>query len=294
MMTTELTFPCPAKLNLFLYINGRREDGYHELETLFQFVDFGDDLKIALRQDGKIIVSPELENVPVEQNLIYRAAKLLKEKTACTLGANLHLIKRLPIGGGVGGGSSDAATTLVALNMLWQTNLSLDELTELGLQLGADVPVFVQGKAAFAEGVGNKFQFCTPLEKWYVVLKPEIAVCTAKIFNDPLLTRNTPKKGIKNCLNLPYYNDCEKIVKNHYPEVEEALKWLLQYAPARLTGTGACVFAEFSDEESARSTFAKKPQTVSGFVAKGSNVSSLHHFIRQLKKQQNMLSFFLF
>ncbi len=289
MMKTPITFPCPAKLNLFLYINGRREDGYHELQTLFQFVDFGDDLTISLREDNKIIVTPELDDVPMERNLIYRAAKLLQDKTGCTQGANLALVKRLPMGGGVGGGSSDAATALVALNLLWKTNLSLDELAQLGLQLGADVPVFVYGKAAFAEGVGEKFQFCEPAEKWYVVLKPNISVCTATVFNNPFLTRNTPKRGMEICLNSPHYNDCEKVVKNHYPEVEETLMWLLQYAPARLTGTGACVFAEFDDEQSAQSVFTKKPQAVSGFVARGRNISPLHEFVDQLKKQRNLL-----
>ncbi len=283
------TFPCPAKLNLFLYINGRREDGYHELQTLFQFLDFGDDLSISLREDGKIQLTPAMPDIPLESNLIYRAAKLLQQKTQTKFGANLHLNKRLPMGGGVGGGSSDAATTLVALNLLWQTGLSLEELAQLGLQLGADVPIFVHGKSAFAEGVGEKLQFCEPLEKWYVVLKPKVSISTAVVFQHPDLPRNTPKRSMIECLSRDYENDCEKIVKNHYSEVEEMLNWLIQYAPARLTGTGACVFAEFDTQKSAELVFQTKPKSYDGFVAQGQNLSPLHQLINQLKQQRNLL-----
>lgn len=275
-------FPSPAKLNLFLYINGKLPNGYHELQTLFQFLDFGDWLEIAVReQDNRILITPEFPNLKTEENLIYRAAKLLQEKANISKGANIHLEKILPIGGGVGGGSSNAATTLVALNHLWNADLSLIELAKLGLTLGADVPIFVHGHAAFAEGVGEKMTYCEPAEKWFVVLKPESAISTAAIFNDPNLPRNTPKRSLEELLAFPYQNDCEKIVINHYPDVENALSWLLQYAPARLTGTGACVFAEFDHETDAQICFQQKPPELFGFIAKGLNVSPLHQRLKQ-------------
>ncbi|PJG83321.1 4-(cytidine 5'-diphospho)-2-C-methyl-D-erythritol kinase [Caviibacterium pharyngocola] len=277
-----LFFPCPAKLNLFLYINAKRADGYHELQTLFQFLDFGDWLGIALRDDQKITLKPDIPDLKTEDNLIYRAARLLQEKTGTTLGADLVLDKILPMGGGVGGGSSDAATTLVALNHLWQTGLSLNELAELGLTLGADVPIFVHGKAAFAEGVGEKLTFCSPPEKWYAVIKPNVSISTAVVFKDPNLPRDTPKRPLAQLLNEKYTNDCEKVVRNHYSEVEETLLRLLKYAPARLTGTGACVFAECNDEQSAQAVLRAKPEKFFGFVAKGLNYSPLHQMLEKL------------
>ncbi|MCQ9120656.1 4-(cytidine 5'-diphospho)-2-C-methyl-D-erythritol kinase [Rodentibacter pneumotropicus] len=278
-------FPSPAKLNLFLYINGKLPNGYHELQTLFQFLDFGDWLDIEVcEQNSDIIITPNIPHLKPEDNLIYRAAKRLQEKANITKGATIHLDKILPIGGGVGGGSSNAATTLVALNYLWNVNLSLDELAEIGLGLGADVPIFIHGHAAFAEGVGEKITYCTPTEKWFVVLKPESSISTAVIFNDPALPRNTPKKALNKLLNSPYENDCQKIVLNHYPDVEKALNWLLQYAPARLTGTGACVFTEFNNEADAQACFQQKPKELFGFVAKGLNVSPLY----QLLKHHNL------
>ena len=278
-----LRFPSPAKLNLFLYINGKLPNGYHELQTLFQFLDFGDWLEISIREeDNQIVLTPEIPNLKTEDNLIYRAAKLLQEKANIQLGANIHLDKILPMGGGVGGGSSNAATALVALNYLWQANLSIDELAKLGLTLGADVPIFVHGHAAFAEGVGEKITYCEPSEKWFVVLKPDDSISTAVIFRDPNLPRNTPKKSLEQLLSEPYVNDCEKVVINNYSNVEKALNWLLQYAPARLTGTGACVFAEFDHESEAQAVFRQKPEEFFGFVAKGLNVSPLHAMLKQL------------
>ena len=278
-----LRFPSPAKLNLFLYINGKLPNGYHELQTLFQFLDFGDWLEISIREeDNQIVLTPEIPNLKTEDNLIYRAAKLLQEKANIQLGANIHLDKILPMGGGVGGGSSNAATALVALNYLWQANLSIDELAKLGLTLGADVPIFVHGHSAFAEGVGEKITYCEPSEKWFVVLKPDDSISTAVIFRDPNLPRNTPKKSLEQLLSEPYVNDCEKVVINHYSNVEKALNWLLQYAPARLTGTGACVFAEFDHEAEAQAVFRQKPEEFFGFVAKGLNVSPLHAMLKQL------------
>ena len=283
----NFSFPSPAKLNLFLYINARRDDGYHELQTLFQFLDFGDTLDISLREDNNIVITPEFPDLKIEDNLIYRAAKLLQQETHCQFGANIHLNKILPMGGGVGGGSSNAATTLVALNYLWETKLPLAKLAELGLKLGADVPIFVKGKASFAEGVGEKFIECYPIEHWYVVLKPQVSISTAKIFNSPDLPRNTPKRTIEQCLSIKYENDCEKVVRNNYPEVEETLNWLLQYGPARLTGTGACIFAEFNNQESAKECLKSKPDNLFGFVAKGQNYSPLHQYLDQLVTTQN-------
>ena len=278
-----LRFPSPAKLNLFLYINGKLPNGYHELQTLFQFLDFGDWLEMSIREeDNQIVLTPEIPNLKTEDNLIYRAAKLLQEKANIQFGANIHLDKILPMGGGVGGGSSNAATALVALNYLWQANLSIDELAKLGLTLGADVPIFVHGHAAFAEGVGEKITYCEPAEKWFVVLKPDDSILTAAIFQDPNLPRNTPKKSLEQLLSESYVNDCEKVVINHYSNVEKALNWLLQYAPARLTGTGACVFAEFDHEAEAQAVFRQKPKEFFGFVAKGLNVSPLHAMLKQL------------
>lgn len=270
------TFPSPAKLNLFLYINGRRTDGYHELQTLFQFLDFGDRLQISLRDDAKIILENQIDGVAVEQNLIYRAAKLLQNQTACQLGANIAVEKKIPMGAGLGGGSSNAATVLVALNHLWQTGLSLVQLADLGLQLGADVPIFVQGFAAFAEGVGEKLTPFNPPEKWYLVLKPEASISTALVFQHPDLPRDTPKLNLDQLLNREWANDCEKIVRDHYSEVDDLLTWLIQYAPCRLTGTGACIFAEFETEAEAQRVLALKPKQVQGFVAQGRNISPLH------------------
>ncbi|OBW90798.1 4-(cytidine 5'-diphospho)-2-C-methyl-D-erythritol kinase [Gallibacterium salpingitidis] len=280
-----LRFPCPAKLNLFLYINQKRADGYHELQTLFQFLDYGDWLTITINNTGKIELTNSLEGVALEQNLIYRAAKMLQQTTQSTLGASIHLEKHLPMGGGVGGGSSDAATTLVALNYLWQTQLSVDQLAELGLQLGADVPIFVHGKAAFAEGVGEKITYCQPPEKYYVVVKPNVAISTAKVFQDPNLPRQTPKKPLAVLLSENYTNDCEKVVRDHYPEVEQAIQWLVQYAPTRLTGTGACIFAEFDSQDRALAVFQQRPSDLTGFVAKGVNQSPLYLTLAEIQQQ---------
>ncbi len=265
----------PAKLNLFLYINGRTENGYHELQTLFQFVDHGDELSIQANDSGEITISPEIEGVPLQDNLIWKAATALQRYAKCSYGAHIDLHKILPMGGGIGGGSSNAATTLVALNYLWQTHLSDDELAEIGLALGADVPVFVRGFAAFAEGVGEKLSPAHPDEKWYLVVRPNVSIATADIFGHPDLTRNTPKRDLETLLNTPSVNDCEKIVRMLYPEVDKQLSWLLQYAPSRLTGTGSCVFAEFSSKSEAETILAQLSDKVSAFVAQGRNISPL-------------------
>ncbi len=264
-----------TKLNLFLYITGRRANGYHDLQTLFQFLDHGDELTITANNSGNITLSPALADVALEDNLIYKAAMALKNAAQSPLGADIQLHKVLPMGGGIGGGSSNAATTLVALNYLWQTGLSDDQLAEIGLALGADVPVFTRGFAAFAEGVGEELSAVEPEEKWYLVVRPAVSIATKDIFTHPQLMRNTPKRDLASLLTTPYENDCEKIVRSLYPEVDKQLSWLLQYAPSRLTGTGSCVFAEFSSRKDAQAVFAQLSDNVLAFVAQGRNVSPL-------------------
>ncbi|MCG9684063.1 4-(cytidine 5'-diphospho)-2-C-methyl-D-erythritol kinase [Vibrio sp. Isolate23] len=288
-MISETThWPSPAKLNLFLYITGRRENGYHELQTLFQFIDFGDDISIRANETGSITLTPELPGLPLEDNLIWKAAMALKNKTGCAYGADISLNKRLPMGGGIGGGSSNAATVLVALNHLWQTHLTEQKLADIGLKLGADVPVFAQGFAAFAEGVGEELTQAEPEEKWYLVVRPNVAIATVDIFTHPDLTRNTPKRDLATLLDSPYENDCEKIVRMLYPEVDKQLSWLLQYAPSRLTGTGSCVFAEFSSQNEANKVLEKVPDNVSAFIAKGKNISPLHETLAKYRLAHNI------
>ncbi|KGY10852.1 kinase [Vibrio tubiashii] len=283
-MITETThWPSPAKLNLFLYITGRRDNGYHELQTLFQFLDHGDDLTITANTSDAITLSPEIPGVPLEDNLIWKAATALQKRAGCGFGAHIELNKVLPMGGGIGGGSSNAATALVALNHLWQTNLSDDELAEIGLALGADVPVFTRGFAAFAEGVGEKLTPADPEEKWYLVVRPDVSIATVSIFTHPDLTRNTPKRSLATLLDSEYENDCEKIVRMLYQEVDKQLSWLLQYAPSRLTGTGSCVFAEFSSKKEAETVLCKLPDNVSAFIAKGRNISPLHETLAKYR-----------
>ncbi|MDV2381795.1 4-(cytidine 5'-diphospho)-2-C-methyl-D-erythritol kinase [Vibrio cholerae] len=275
MIHGTTVWPSPAKLNLFLYITGRRANGYHDLQTLFQFLDHGDELIITANSSGNITLSPALADVALEDNLIYKAAMALKNAAQSPLGADIQLHKVLPMGGGIGGGSSNAATTLVALNYLWQTGLSDDQLAEIGLALGADVPVFTRGFAAFAEGVGEELSAVEPEEKWYLVVRPAVSIATKDIFTHPQLMRNTPKRDLASLLATPYENDCEKIVRSLYPEVDKQLSWLLQYAPSRLTGTGSCVFAEFSSRKDAQAVFAQLSDNVLAFVAQGRNVSPL-------------------
>lgn len=274
-------WPSPAKLNLFLYITGRRADGYHDLQTLFQFLDYGDSLDIEPRNDYAIRLLTPVPGVADEDNLIVRAARMLAAKARDNgfrgpLGADIAVDKQLPMGGGLGGGSSNAATTLVALNHLWKTGFSDEQLAELGVTLGADVPVFVRGRAAFAEGVGEVLTFVEPEEKWYLVAHPGESISTPVIFNDPELPRNTPKRSLDTLLKCEFRNDCEVIARKRFRKVDAALSWLLEYAPSRLTGTGACVFAEFDTESAARQVLKQAPEWLHGFVARGVNRSSLH------------------
>ncbi|WP_240116308.1 4-(cytidine 5'-diphospho)-2-C-methyl-D-erythritol kinase [Erwinia endophytica] len=284
-MPASAKWPAPAKLNLFLYVTGRRPDGYHHLQTLFQFLDFGDELTITADNSGTIKLLTAIDGVPQEENLAVRAAQLLRQQAQLhgTLppqaGASIAIEKKLPMGGGLGGGSSDAATVLVALNHYWKTGFSFAELAALGLTLGADVPVFVQGFAAFAEGVGEELTPASPAEKWYLVVHPGVHISTPAIFNDPALRRDTPRRKISELLLADYHNDCEPVVRKRFREVEQLVSWLLEYAPSRLTGTGACVFAEFDTESTARKVFDLVPKKWQGFVARGVNISPLHRYL---------------
>ncbi|VXB18711.1 4-diphosphocytidyl-2-C-methylerythritol kinase [Pseudomonas sp. 8BK] len=281
----ELILPAPAKLNLMLHILGRRADGYHELQTLFQFLDFGDELGFALRTDGEIHLHTPIDGVPHDSNLIVRAARLLQQHANCTLGADIWLDKRLPMGGGIGGGSSDAATTLLGLNYLWQLNCSEDQLTTLGLSLGADVPVFVRGHAAFAEGVGEKLQPVTLSEPWFLVAIPQVLVSTAEIFSDPELTRDTPPIKVRSLLEGGGRNDCQPVVTKRYPEVRNALILLNKFVPTRLTGTGACVFGSFPNQDDADKVARQLPATLPSFIAQGRNISMLHRKLETLVRK---------
>lgn len=285
MITDTTHWPSPAKLNLFLYITGRRDNGYHDLQTLFQFLNYGDTLTITANDSGNITLTPEITGVPLSDNLIWKAARALQEKSGCRYGADIELEKILPMGGGIGGGSSNAATTLVALNFLWQTGLSDEELAEIGLKLGADVPVFVRGFAAFAEGVGEQLAKAEPEENWYLVVRPDVSIATADIFTHPDLPRNTPERPLPELLSGSQENDCEKIVRMLYPEVDKQLSWLLQYAPSRLTGTGSCVFSVFNTQKDAQNIRAKLSDKVSAFIAQGKNISPLYETLTDYAAQ---------
>lgn len=273
-----LTLPAPAKLNLFLHITGRRPDGYHLLQTVFQFLEQADTLHFSRREDGVIALAPDIPGVPAESNLIMRAARLLQTRTGCRTGADITLEKRLPMGGGIGGGSSDAATTLLGLNRLWGLDLPLDALATLGLQLGADVPVFVRGHAAWAEGVGESLTPVDIPEPWYLVLTPPAHISTADVFRHPQLTRDTPAITVAAFLGgglaRSVRNDCENIVRQLSPEVDAALTWLARHGTARMTGTGACCFVACPDRATAEHLLATSP--LPGFVSKGCNRSPAH------------------
>lgn len=282
MQDAQLILPAPAKLNLMLHILGRRPDGYHELQTLFQFLDHGDELGFSLREDGEIHLRTEVPGVPHDSNLIVRAARSLQQASGTRLGADIWLDKRLPMGGGIGGGSSDAATTLLGLDHLWRTHLGEERLAELGLALGADVPVFVRGRAAFAEGVGERLQPVTLEEPWFLVAVPQVFVSTAEVFTDPELTRNSAPINLRSLLQGGSRNDCQPVVEKRYPEVRNALMWLNKFTSARLTGTGACVFGSFPNRDDADKVARQLPATLPSFVAKGSNISMLHRRLESL------------
>lgn len=270
------TLPAPAKLNLFLHITGRRPDGYHLLQTIFQLLDVGDELDFSARADGQITLATDLEGVATEDNLVVRAARALALHTGCAAGADIRLRKRIPTGGGLGGGSSDAATTLLGLNHLWGCGLGLEELARIGLSLGADVPVFVHGRSAWAEGVGEVLQPVALPSRWYLVIYPGCPVNTAVIFKDRELTRNTPVITLAAFLTGQVHNDCEPVASRLNPEVARALAWLASHGTARMSGTGSAVFAAFEDEYAARRAAAAVPGEWTRFVARGLDRSPVH------------------
>jgi len=270
--------PAPAKLNLFLHVVGRRADGYHLLQSVFTLIDRADLLRFRVRDDGEVHRANDLPGVPEEADLVVRAAKLLREATGTPLGADIEIEKHIPMGGGLGGGSSDAATTLVALDRLWKTGLGNDRLRELGARLGADVPFFVFGENAWVEGIGERL---TPIRlppRWYVVLVPPVHVPTPAIFAAPELTRNTETlkmadfsatSGSRAAGSVRHRNDLEAVVTNRFPEVRAHLAWLAQRGEARLTGSGGCVFAAYESREAAQQVLCELPHPMEGFVARG-------------------------
>lgn len=270
-----ISWPAPAKLNLMLRIVGRRDDGYHLLQTVFQFLDHSDHLCFRIRDDGVIRRCNPLRGLPEAKDLVVRAARLLQQQTGVSLGADIELRKCLPMGAGLGGGSSDAATTLVALNHLWKCGLSAARLAQIGLSLGADVPVFVGGVAAWGEGVGERLEPLELPEPWYLVLIPPCHISTAEIFSAPDLTRDSGRIKIRDFLAGSVENDCLSVVCSRYPQVAAALKWLGRFADARLTGTGAAVFAAFESEQAADRVKAQAPDDYQFFVARGLNRSPL-------------------
>jgi 4-diphosphocytidyl-2-C-methyl-D-erythritol kinase len=280
----ETQWPAPAKLNLFLHVTGRRPDGYHELQTLFQLIDLSDSVSLNVTDDGRIERPAGPAGVDPDSDLTVRAAKALQAATGCRAGASIRIAKRIPMGGGLGGGSSDAATVLLALNHLWGCGLPVDELARLGLPLGADVPVFVRGSSAWAEGVGEQLVPVVLPERWYVVIHPGVAVPTRDVFQSPELTRNTPVITIRAFFgpggSSGSRNDCEPVVRARYPEVADALSWLGNFAPARLTGTGSCIFAAFGSAMDAERVAARAPDRWRAFVARGLNVSPVHALLR--------------
>ncbi len=276
MKNVPTTWSAPAKLNLMLHIVGRRPDGYHELQTVFQIIDLCDRLEIAPRADGRIVRVVGPAEVPEAQDLVVRAASALQQASGTRLGADISVHKRIPIGGGLGGGSSDAATTLVALNQIWRTGHTSSEIAAIGVKLGADVPVFVHGTSAWAEGVGDKLlPVMLGADSWYVVLFPGVSVPTAAVFQAAELTRNSPPTTMPGFLETGGRNDCEAVVRARFPAVDEALEWLARHAPARLTGTGSCVFAKFGRVEDAERVAARAPDTWRAYVARGLERSPL-------------------
>jgi 4-diphosphocytidyl-2-C-methyl-D-erythritol kinase len=284
MIGTRSVWPAPAKLNLFLHILGRRPDGYHELQTCFQFVDLCDEIAIEVRADGRIRRAVEIPGLPAETDLCIRAANALKEASGVTLGADIRLAKKIPVGGGLGGGSSDAATCLIALNQLWGIHWPREKLAGLGLKLGADVPVFVHGRVAWAEGVGERltplYPPLAPAQANYLILKPNVFVSTAAVFQDPELTRNSAPITIHGFLASGGRNDCLGVVRRRYPEVARALDWLSVFGSARLTGTGACVFLACETLDLAQEIMRKVPPEFEGFLARGLNDSPLLEGLR--------------
>lgn len=284
-----LIWPSPAKLNLFLHINNQRNDGYHELQTLFQFLNYKDEIVIKLRKDNKINLFTSCEVIK-RDNLVLKSAYLLQNYCIKNnlkkkyFGANIFLKKNIPIGGGLGGGSSNAATTLIALNYLWKSNICDILLEKIGVQIGSDVPVFIKGFSSFGEGVGDILSPVFPKEKWYLVVYPKVLISTKKIFSDPELKRNSPKKNLKFLLKNIYSNDCESVVRKRFYKIDKIFSFLSKYSVPRLTGTGSCVFSEFENEKEANKILQMLPKWVDSFVSKGMNCSLLRIFYNNLYK----------
>lgn len=278
------TLPAPAKLNLFLHITGVRDDGYHNLQTIFQLLDYSDEVTLLRRDDGVIRRTEGLAEVEPSDDLIVKAAQALKNYTGTTYGADVGVIKRLPVGGGIGGGSSDAATTLLGLNALWECHLPTGELLDIAVTLGADVPVFVAGHSAWAEGIGEQLTPMDLPEIWFLVLHPGVFVSTAKLFSSEVLTRNKSILKMRDFTDTDIENIFEVIVREQHPEVDLSLNWLSQFSAARMTGTGSCIFAGFNSFEEAEKVLKKVPVKWKGFVAKAVNVSPVFEAINQYKK----------
>ena len=273
---STLSLPSPAKINLFLHITGQRSDGYHNLQTLFQLLDFGDKLVFRSNRSGNIKINGNIDGVDEKNNLIFHAATLLQKSTGCDPGCTIDLTKNLPMGAGLGGGSSNAATTLVGLNALWKCGLTANQLSDLGKTLGADVPVFVHGESAFAEGIGDILTPLTLPQRWFLVITPNCHVSTREIFSNPQLTRNSSPIKIRALSGVEYRNDCQDVVSKLYPAVGTVLQWVENFSAPLMTGTGASVFCSFDSKSEAQHVLSKLPKQWTGFVAKGVNRSPVH------------------
>jgi len=288
MHKKKFVWPAPAKLNLLLHITGRRADGYHELQTVFQFLDLCDELQFETISNGQIERVEGPSTINAEDDLVVRSARALQQQSGTTQGVKIQIRKRIPVGAGLGGGSSDAATTLHALNRLWQLDLDVGQLADIGLSLGADVPVFVHGFAAFAEGVGERLQPVSIEECWYLLITPDVHVSTAEIFSDPDLTRDCPAIKICDLSTAGWDNVCVPVVTRRYPEVDKALKLLGGFSEAKMSGTGASVFAQFASKQQAEQALAQLQTTADWgkswrvFICRGRNQSPLFEFMKTI------------
>ncbi|QCI21486.1 4-(cytidine 5'-diphospho)-2-C-methyl-D-erythritol kinase [Buchnera aphidicola (Hyadaphis tataricae)] len=280
------TWPSPAKINLFLYINGKRADGYHYIQTLFQLLDYNDTLKIIPNNSGKVELFTKKKSLINIKNTIFSAARILKEKAlfykninTINFGAKIFLTKNIPIGSGLGGASSNAATTLIVLNKLWGIQFTLKELALFGLEIGADVPIFIIGQTSVGEEIGNVLYPILTKEKWYLVIYPNINISTKKIFSSPFLRSNTPKKSIKTLLKSTFRNDCEHVVTKQFIKIKKLITMLSLYAPSRITGTGSCIFSEFKNKKSAEKILFLLPKNMKIFIVKSINTSPLHDLL---------------
>ncbi len=272
-------FPSPAKINLFLHVNGRMENGYHQLQTYFQLLDYGDKLGIEISEGKRLEMSSSLPDVDDNDNLIIKAAKTLQSYARSEKSAIFSIVKKIPMGGGLGGGSSNAATALVALNKLWGLDLSLETLMKIGANIGADVPIFIKGTSGFASGIGDIIRPSAISLKWYLIAKPDVHISTAEVFAAPDLPRNTPTISFDKYTFEDTTNDCQTFVCKRYPEVAKLLQWLVNYAPTRMTGTGACVFSVFDSQDKAQQILNELPKEYAGFICRGTHFSTLHEQI---------------